>query len=248
MKVWGGCLKENLETEVRSRIIGCRTRMMSFKFFFGINSSFTIYSIADNLLKTLQAETISAVESQKTAKLSLETLERMRSQENSDAFFDTVKSKAEKIDFMEESSLPRKKQAPNYRKLEQHFDVQGLTSKSVVYPPSHARENFRLIYFEVLDSIMSVTKERFNQPSFQAYMKMEYFLLKAIDSSCSKNEHDFLHENYRGDIEVDHLEAEKEVWKTIFCVSKTTCSRDIHKTIKALTSSKKLMIPTFNLS
>ena len=74
---------------------------------------------------------------------------------------------------------------------------------------------------------------------------MESFLLKAIDGSCTKEEHDFLHENYHGDIEIDYLEAEKEVWKTIFGGSKPTCFRDIHKTIKVLPSRKKLMIPTF---
>jgi len=67
--------------------------MVSFKFIYGINLSFTIYSITDNLSKALQAEAISAVESQETAKLSLETLLRIRSEENSDAFFDTLKSK-----------------------------------------------------------------------------------------------------------------------------------------------------------
>ena len=130
----------------------------------------TIYSITETLSKALQVEVILAVESQKTANLALETLERMRSQENSNAFFDTVKSKVEKIDFIEEPSLHQKKQILNYRTLEQYFDVQGLTSKSVLYHPSDACENFQLIYFEVLDPITSVIKERFN--------------------------HDFLHENY----------------------------------------------------
>ena len=74
---------------------------------------------------------------------------------------------------------------------------------------------------------------------------MESFLLKAIDGSCTKEEHDFLHENYHGDIEIDYFEAEKEVWKTTFGGSKPTCFRDIHKTIKTLPSRKKLMIPTF---
>ena len=115
----------------------------------------------------------------------------------------------------------------------------------MTYHPSDARENFRQIYFEVLHSIISVIKERLNQSSFQAYMKMESFLLKAIDGSCTKNEHDFLNENYHGDIEVDYLEAEKEVWKTTFRDSKSTCFRDIHKTIKTLPSSRKLIIPTF---
>ena len=87
MEVWDGCLEENLETEVQSRIIGCRAQMMSL--------SFTIYSITDNISKRLQAEAVSAVENQKTAKLSLETLAILQSQENSDAFFDMVQSKVE---------------------------------------------------------------------------------------------------------------------------------------------------------
>ena len=41
-------------------------------------------------------------------------------------------------------------------------------------------------------------------------MSMESFLLKAIDGSYTKDEHDFLHENYHGDIEVDYLEAKKK--------------------------------------
>ena len=56
MEACDGCLEKNLETEVRSRIIGCRAQMMSFKFFYEINLSFRIYSITDNLLKALQAE------------------------------------------------------------------------------------------------------------------------------------------------------------------------------------------------
>ena len=84
----------------------------------------------------------------------LETLEGMRSQENSDVFFDTVKSKAKKkVDFIEEPSLPRKKRTPNYRTLEQYLNIHGLASKSVAYHSIDARENFRLIYFEVLNSI-----------------------------------------------------------------------------------------------
>lgn len=66
----------------------------------------------------------------------------MRSQENSNALFDTMKLKVKKIDFTEEPSLPRKKRIPNYRTLEQYFDVYGLASKPVTYHPSAACENF----------------------------------------------------------------------------------------------------------
>ena len=102
-----------------------KPRWCHWSFFYGNNLSLTIYCITETLSKALQVEVILAVESQKTANLALETLERMRSQENSNAFFDTVKSKVEKIDFIEEPSLHQKKRIPNYRTLEQYFHVQG---------------------------------------------------------------------------------------------------------------------------
>ena len=77
-----------------------------------------------------------------------------------------MKSKAEKNDFIEEPSLPPKRQIPNYRTLEQYFDVQGLASKSLAYHLSDVRENFRLIYFEVLDSSISVINKEIQTAKF----------------------------------------------------------------------------------
>ena len=49
-------LEQSLKAEVKSRITGCKAQMSSFRFFYGLNLSFKIYSITDNLSKTLQAE------------------------------------------------------------------------------------------------------------------------------------------------------------------------------------------------
>ena len=59
------------EFENRSTMKNYLFQMMSFKFFYGINVSFTIYSITDSLSKTLQAQAILAVEAQETTKLFL---------------------------------------------------------------------------------------------------------------------------------------------------------------------------------
>ena len=114
---WDGCLEENLQAEVRSRIIGCKVQMESFKFFYGINLGTTIYSITDNLSKALQAESISAVESQETAKYATphsKECDYMRML----IHFMTWSNKAEKFPRIEEPTLPRKRRAPNYRTLE----------------------------------------------------------------------------------------------------------------------------------
>ena len=244
MEIWDSCLEGNLEAEVRSRIIGCKAQMELFKFFYGINLGTTIYSITDNLSKALQAESISAMESQETAKFAIATLEGMGSLENADSFYDTVKLKAEKFPCIEEPTLPRKRRAPNYRTLEQYFVIQGLPSNAEAYHPSSAKEYFRAIYLDVLDSIVVVIKERFEQQSFKAYMMMESFLMKSIDGSCVEKEIDFLKENYGDDdIKIDLLRTEKEVWRVIFTDLKPTCFKDILTEVKLLSKSQKMMIP-----
>ena len=86
--------------------------MSSFRFIYGLNLSFKIYSITDNLSKTLQAESVSPVESQetatlsiktlkRTATLSIKTLKRMRNQVDADVFYESRKMKGERFDFVE---------------------------------------------------------------------------------------------------------------------------------------------------
>ena len=147
--------------------------MKSFKFFFGIKLGFKVYSIADNLLKTIQGESMSAVESQEVAGLTIKALESMRSESNADAFYETTKIKAERYKFIEAPSLPRKRKTPNYKTVEQFYTIDDLSPTAEAYDPSNLKEHYRIIYFEVLDAVINVIKERFDQPSFQAYLKLE---------------------------------------------------------------------------
>ena len=153
--------------------------MKSFKFFFGINLGFKVYSITDNLSKTIQGESMLAVESQEVAGLTIKTL---------DAFYETTKIKAERYKFIEAPSLPGKRKAPNYKTLEQFYTIDGLSPTAEAYHPSNPKEHYRIIYFEVFDAVINVIKERFDQPSFQAYLKLESFLLKVITGSCVEKE------------------------------------------------------------
>ena len=49
MKLWEICLQETLTREVRSRIIGCQFQMKLFNFFYGLDLSYKLYLITDNL-------------------------------------------------------------------------------------------------------------------------------------------------------------------------------------------------------
>ena len=183
---------------------------------------------------------MSAVESQEVAGLTIKTLESMRPESNADAFYETTKIKAERYKFIEAPSLPRKRKAPNYKTLEQFYTIDGLSPTAEAYHPSNPKEHYRVMYFEVLDAVINVIKERFDQPSFQAYLKLESFLLKGITGSCVEKEKEFLDEKYGdGDVDVELLESEGEVWKTIFSDLKPVCFKGILEQLKSLSKAKK---------
>ena len=168
----------------------------------------------------------------------------MRSENNTDAFYETTKIKAERRKFIEAPSLSRKRKAPNYKTLEQFYTIDDLSPTAEAYHPSNPKEHYRIIiYFEVLDAVINVIKERFDQPSFQAYLK---FLLKVITGSCVEKEKGYLNEKYGdGDVDVELLESEGEVWKTIFSDLKPVRFKDILGQLKSLSEAKKKMIPNF---
>ena len=52
-ELWGICSGDKLDRETRSRILGCKSQMTEFRFFFGINLAYRMYSVTDHLSKTL---------------------------------------------------------------------------------------------------------------------------------------------------------------------------------------------------
>ena len=73
MKLWEVCLQETLTREVRSRMIGCQFRTKLFKFFYGVHLPYKLNLITDNLSKSLQKESMSAIEGQRIAQLTLKS-------------------------------------------------------------------------------------------------------------------------------------------------------------------------------
>ena len=48
-ELWDICLGDKLDKESCSRMLGCKSQMTGFRFFFGINLAYRMYSITDNL-------------------------------------------------------------------------------------------------------------------------------------------------------------------------------------------------------
>lgn len=233
LKLWDECLEKRLHPEVRGRVLGCQAQMKSFDFFFGLHLGQTIFRQTDNLSATLQSTKMSAVSGKHIAKLTLETLKRMRNDDSFKAFYETVlKKKKPFTDVVSEPELPRKRRAPA------RFEVgQGAPSF-----PTKPEELYRRVYFEALDLIIASITERFDQPSFKAYMNLERLLLGSLDSSDTSTEIGYIREHYSDDIRMEYLIPQLDIFKILMRGEKLDCFSDILKAIKNLDSAKRCMI------
>ena len=118
MKFWDVSLGTGkLDSEVKARMIGVQNHMCEFQFFYSLNLSQWLLAISDNLLKTLQKESISALSGLHLAELTVKTYQKMRSDEEAELFFKTVLKKALGYPFINKAALQRKRKRPNYGSL-----------------------------------------------------------------------------------------------------------------------------------
>ena len=57
---WRVSLEDNLQPDVRGRIVGFQAQMQTFDLFFGLSLGERLFSYSDNLSKTLQSTKMSA--------------------------------------------------------------------------------------------------------------------------------------------------------------------------------------------
>ena len=94
--------------------------------------------------------------------LTVKVLQDMRSDINFDLFWDKVEMVRNDLD-VEEATLPRKRKAPQcYR-------------QGTVEPEFHdtVKDFYRQLYFEAIDLAVISINDRFDQPGFKVYSKLE---------------------------------------------------------------------------
>ena len=139
-------LNESLDFDTKSRIIGCQKQMTTFTFYFGLRLGRKLYGKTDNLSKTLQKEKISALSGKNLSELTIKTIQRMRNDKDFLLFFEAVKKGASKIEMIEEPTLPRKRNQPNYSILTY---IEGHENSKEDYHPNSPVDHFKQIYFDV---------------------------------------------------------------------------------------------------
>lgn len=148
---------------------------------------------------------MSSISGQHNTKLTTDALKSIRNDESFKAFFQTVLKKKESLVYILEPRLPRKRRAP------ERYEV----GEAEPWFPRTAEDLYRPLYYEALDLIISAITERFDQPSFKAYAKLEALLLKCCKSEDISDELAFVKELYHEDIKLVFLVPQLEIFKIL---------------------------------
>ena len=90
LALWEECKDSKLDSEIRTKIIGVETQMLSFEFLFGVSLGAVILSHYDNLSKTLRHISLSAAEGQHMPKLTLQVFKSIHQADKFDLFYQRV--------------------------------------------------------------------------------------------------------------------------------------------------------------
>ena len=214
LDLWSVCLKEKLDQETKARIAGCKTQMESFYFYFGVNLGYKLYSMTDNLSKSLQSTKMSALKGKTSANLVIETLGNMRNDEDFMYFYEMITKASKLIPVMNPPILPRKRKRPNYSILQYAVSYEGQENNA--YYSSTPYDYYKLIYFETLDAITNAITDRFEQPALKRFINVEEMLLKAIKKIDASEEMKIIESDFYGDFNPHKLKSELDILPTIF--------------------------------
>lgn len=229
LHVWQEALGGSLDGEMRARIIGVETQMMTFDFLFGVLLGSLILRHSDNLSKTLQHKTMSAAEGQHIAKLTVSVLQKMRSDEQFAAFYQRVIQEQTRFG-VAEPSLPRKRRAP------QRFKVGSSTRDFHATPEAH----YRQIYYGALDHVIEAIHDRFDQPGYNTYQHLEELMLKACRGETYDAELDYVCTFYQDDLSRAQLEAQLPLLQPLCEGVEDITIHDIVRILGGLSSAERV--------
>ena len=108
--------------------------------------------------------------------------------------------------------------------------------------PVTAQDYYRRIYFEAIDLMMNAIDQRFDQPSFDAFAKMESLLIKTLNSQEKSKELKFMEKLYNDDVNISVLTAQMEILQVLLKDGEYFCFDDIIVKIEELPNAERAMI------
>ena len=192
------------DSENHARITGVKAQMEKFDLLFGLCLGECILCHTDNLSKTLQSPSLSAADSQQLAQLTCNTLECLQNQESFSLLWGKVSGMQEKLQ-IDQAMLPRRRKAP--RRFEVG-DGQGTFTETV-------QDYFRAEYYVVIDAALACIRQRFNQPGYQTYRRLENLLASAVNGTDYQQDLNFIADFYGDDIDKVLLQTQMELFRSI---------------------------------
>uniref|UniRef100_H3B5T8 TTF-type domain-containing protein n=1 Tax=Latimeria chalumnae TaxID=7897 RepID=H3B5T8_LATCH len=208
-KTWIADKDRVLNPETKIRILGVSSQMKSFDFLFGAALGEVLFHHCDNLSTTLQSPEICASEGQNLARMTVVTLKSLSSEAEFKKFGIQVQEMASNQD-VDEPQLPRKRKAPSR--------LEDGTSAAF---PSSVEDHYRKIYETGFNIVMSCIKERFEQPGFQTYAKLEQLILKTVKGGECEEEFHYITQLY-ADLDAASLQAQLQALAANFADSDVT--------------------------
>ena len=132
-----------------------------------------ILSLTDNLSQCLQRSSFSAAEGEEITKHVVTGLVEKKNDECFDLLWNQVMEKKSKHEAIAEPVMPQKREVPS------RYDSNGNE-----YFHSNPKLFYRQHYFDVVDYVAGNIKERFDQPDYSIYIKLQNIILKA---SCCQD-------------------------------------------------------------
>ena len=171
--------------------------MGTFDYYFRVSLGAQILRTSDNLSKTLQDAHILASEGQAVSSLTVETMEKMRSNDHFNLFWETVTHRANALE-VSEPSLPRRRQRPA------RYESGSATPEFV----DNAQDYFRQIYFNAIDTVTACIKRRSDQPGYKIYDQVEQMLVNAANGKPFQITFDDVVDFYKGGLDKFQLETQ----------------------------------------
>ena len=91
-------MRQKIKAEMRARLGGVAKQMDSFNFFFGVELGCIILNMTDNLSASLQGSNISANEGQSVMKMTILTLENVKTDECFLLFWERTEKKGKRLE------------------------------------------------------------------------------------------------------------------------------------------------------
>ena len=199
VETWSQAKEVVSDSEMRARIGGVAKQMETFDFFFGVELGRIVLNMADNLSKALQGSSVSASDGQSLMKMTVATIQSIRSDESFTSFWQSVETKREHCSIqIGDPVLSR------HRKVQKRFEV----GTSVSEAQNSVEAKYRMVYYEVIDFTVSAIKRRFDQDGYKVLCKLEELL---CDPKCKPNECNEIIDLYGKDFDIERLAIQLSV-------------------------------------